>query len=111
MANRVHRPLKVMAFNANGISKHRSELSKQLQELHIDVTPVSETRLKPRERFYIPNYHFYRIDRHPGRKGGTAVAVRNGIPHSHVDLPPLISVEATGVCIPIGNRNSACSCV
>jgi hypothetical protein len=27
-----------------------------------------------------------------------------GIPHSHVDLPPLISVEATGVCIPIGNK-------
>jgi hypothetical protein len=25
------------------------------------------------------------------------------IPHNHVDLPPLISVEATGVCIPIGN--------
>jgi hypothetical protein len=36
-------------------------------------------------------------------KGGTAVAVRKGIPHNHVDLPPLISIEATGVCIPIGN--------
>jgi hypothetical protein len=60
--------------------------------------------LKPHEKFHIQNYHFYRIDRHPGRKGGTAVAVRKGIPHSHVDLPPLISVEATGVCIPIGNK-------
>jgi hypothetical protein len=54
-------------------------------------------------RFFIQNYHFYRIDRFPGKKGGTAVAVRKGIPHNHVDLPPLISVEATGVCIPIGN--------
>jgi hypothetical protein len=34
---------------------------------------------------------------------GTATAVRKGIPHNHVDLPPLVSVEATGVCIPIGN--------
>jgi hypothetical protein len=34
----------------------------------------------------------------------TAVAVRKGIPHMHVDLPPLVSVEATGVCIPIGNQ-------
>jgi hypothetical protein len=33
----------------------------------------------------------------------TAVAVRKGIPHNHVDLPPLVSVESTGVCIPIGN--------
>jgi hypothetical protein len=34
----------------------------------------------------------------------TAVAVRKVIPHFHVDLPPLMSIEATGVCIPIGNR-------
>jgi hypothetical protein len=64
----------------------------------------SETHPKPHERFYIPNYHFYWIVRHKERKGGTAVAVRKGIPHKHVDLPPLVSVEATGVCIPIGNR-------
>jgi hypothetical protein len=25
-------------------------------------------------------------------------------PHKHVDLLPLVSVEPTGVCIPIGNR-------
>jgi hypothetical protein len=49
------------------------------------------------------SYRFYRIDDYPGRKGGTAVAVRKGIPHNHVDLPPLVSVEATGLCIPIGN--------
>jgi hypothetical protein len=29
--------------------------------------------------------------------------VRRGVPHSYVDLPPLVSVEETGVCIPIGN--------
>jgi hypothetical protein len=46
-------------------------------------------------------FPLYRTDRHPGIKGGTAVAVRKGIPQNHVDLPPLVSVEATGVCIPI----------
>jgi hypothetical protein len=35
MANRVHRPLKVIAYNANGILRQRSELGKQLQDLHI----------------------------------------------------------------------------
>jgi hypothetical protein len=44
------------------------------------------------------------IDRHPGRKGGTAIAVRKGIPCKHVDLPLVVSVEATAVCIPIGNK-------
>jgi exonuclease III len=103
MAARVHRPLKVIAFNANGIGRQRYELGKQLQDLKIDVALLSETHLKRHERFFLPNYHFYRIDRFPGRIGGTAVAVRKGIPHTHVDLPPLISVEATGICIPIGN--------
>jgi hypothetical protein len=59
--------------------------------------------MKPLERFFIPNFHLHRTDRNPGRKGGTAVGVRKGISHNHVNLPPLDSVEATGVCIPIGN--------
>jgi exonuclease III len=103
MAAGFHRPLKIIAFNANGIWRQRYDLSKQLQGLHIDVALLSETYLKPHERFYIPNYHFYYTDCFPGRKGGTAVAVRRGIPHNHVELPPLVSVEATGVCIPIDN--------
>jgi hypothetical protein len=81
--------------NANGITSRRYELSKQLQELHTDVTLLSETYLKPHERFFIPNYHIYWTDRFPGRKG---------IPHNHVDLPPLVSLEATGVCIPTANN-------
>jgi hypothetical protein len=59
------------------------------------LTLFSETHLKPHERFFIPNFHFYRTDRYPGRKGGTAIAVRKGIPHNHVDLPLLASVEST----------------
>jgi hypothetical protein len=43
------------------------------------------------------NCHFYRTDRVPGRKGATAVAVREGIPHNHIDIPSPVSVEATGV--------------
>jgi hypothetical protein len=54
-------------------------------------------------RFYIPNYDIYWTDREDGHKGGTAVAVEKGIPHRCADLPPLLSIEATGVGIPIGN--------
>jgi hypothetical protein len=67
------------------------------------VGPFSETNLKPHERLFIPNYHFHRTDRYPGRKGETAVEVGKSIPLNHVDLPPLVSAEVTGVCIPIGN--------
>jgi hypothetical protein len=67
------------------------------------VALFSETDLKLHERFLIPNFHFYRTESYPGRKGGPAVAVRKGIPHNHVNITPLVSLEATGVCIPIGN--------
>jgi hypothetical protein len=97
MSTRIHRPLNVIGFKANDIMRQRYELSKQLQDLHVDVALFSETHLKPHERFLILNYHFYRTDRHPGRKRGTALAVRSGVPHNHGDLPPLVSVGATGV--------------
>jgi hypothetical protein len=90
MATRIHRPLKIIAFIANGTWRQRYELSKQLQDLHVEVARFSETHLKPHESILIPNYHFYRTEWYPGRKGGTAVAVRKGIPHNHVDLPPLV---------------------
>jgi hypothetical protein len=59
MAAGVHRALKVIAFNANGIWRWCYEFSKQLQNLHIDVALLSETHLEPHERFFIPNYHSY----------------------------------------------------
>jgi hypothetical protein len=98
MAARIHRTLKVTAFKANGIERLRYEFSKKLQELHIDAALLSVLHLKPHESVFIPNYHIYLT--------ATAVAVRKGIPHKNVDMPPLTSVEATGVCKPTDTRNS-----
>jgi hypothetical protein len=62
--------------------------------------PALRDILKPHERVFIPNYQIYRTDRFSGIKGETAVAVRKGISYNHVDLPPLVLIQATGVCIP-----------
>jgi endonuclease/exonuclease/phosphatase (EEP) superfamily protein YafD len=43
MTNRVHRLLKVIAFNVNGSWRQRYQFSKQLQDLHLDVALFSET--------------------------------------------------------------------
>jgi hypothetical protein len=75
------------------------------------VVLFSEKHLKPSDRFFISYYHFYRTDSEPGLKGGTAVAVRKGIPHTHVDLPPLVSIEKTNVCIPRENSKILLSAV
>jgi hypothetical protein len=90
LVSRVHRPLKAIAFNANGIGKQSHGLSKQLEDVCIDVDLFLMTRLKSHQRVFSPNLHIYRKDRCPDRKGGTAVAVRKDIPHSHVDLPLLV---------------------
>jgi hypothetical protein len=89
MAARVHRPLKVTEINANDIWRQCYELRKWLQDLYVDVAILSETHIKPHERFFILNYHFHCTDRFPGGKGEATVAVRKGIPHNHVELPPL----------------------
>jgi hypothetical protein len=68
MAARVHMLLKVLVFNANGIWRQHYQLSKKLQDIYIDVILFSESYVKPPERFFIPNYHFYWNDRFPGRK-------------------------------------------
>jgi hypothetical protein len=47
MAARVHRPLKFMAFIANGNWRRRYKFSKQLQDLRRDVALLWETYLKP----------------------------------------------------------------
>jgi len=70
------------------------------------VALLSETHLKHHERFFIYNYHVYRKDHFPNLKGGTAVAVRYGIPHAHVDQPPLQSTEAKGISVLIGTARS-----
>jgi hypothetical protein len=64
----------------------RYELCNQLQDLYMAMALLSQAHLKHNQRFFIPNYHFYRTDRFPERKGKTAIAVRKGIPHNHVDL-------------------------
>jgi hypothetical protein len=81
----------VVPLNAKGTARQRYELSKQLQELHIDIALPSETRFKVHERFFILNYHIYETDRFPDRKGGTVVAS----PQPCI-LASLVSVEAQG---------------
>jgi hypothetical protein len=51
---RVHRPLKIIALNANGIGKHYFELSKQLHDRRIDVAFLTRL-LTPWDRTLFEN--------------------------------------------------------
>jgi hypothetical protein len=62
------RPLKIIAFNANGIGRQAYEVRTQVQDLKIDAL-FSEIHLKPHIRFYIPNNDFYFTYHERGTKG------------------------------------------
>jgi len=98
MATSFHRPLKAVAFNAGSNGKQSFELSKQLQDHRTDVTHLKHDRL-------ILHSKLSRLSDGllSGLEKRTAIAVRKPIPHNHVDLPPLVSTEDTGVCVPTGN--------
>jgi hypothetical protein len=61
----------------------------------------SQRHLKPHERFSTPNYRVYQTDYFQDRKGRN-VAFRKGIPDNCAELS-LVPLEATRVCILIGN--------
>jgi len=93
-----------VAVNENGIKSQSCELSKELKTSCTDVALLSQTHLKPHKRFFVRNYHIYRNDCHSGAKAGNPVAVRKGVRYNYVDLPPLISIEATGFCTTLDKK-------
>jgi hypothetical protein len=58
-----------------------------------------QRHLKPHERFSVTNDYLFRIGRHPEGKGGTAIAVRKGLPHRQVDVPENGQRSAAKYCL------------
>jgi hypothetical protein len=54
------------------------------------------------ESLFIQNYYAYLTDCFLCRKGKTSVTAKKGISHTHVDLPALVLVDVTRVCLPVG---------
>lgn len=55
----------------------------------VDIMVITETKLKPNNRFKVPNFSIYRNDRIRNRGGGVAVLIRKSIPHH-----PLPAIES-----------------
>jgi hypothetical protein len=80
MATRIHRPLKVIAFNAKGIGRQRYVLSKPHQYIHVDVAHFHRNICNLMRGFFFSNFYYYQTDRYPGKKCGTAFAVKKSFP-------------------------------
>src|SRR5215469_8941098 len=74
--------LKIVTWNANGLSQHIPELEIFLVNESIDICLVSETHLKKESKVKIKNYVCYHTP-HPENtsRGGSAVIIRSHIQH------------------------------
>lgn len=67
---------------------------------------LGETRLNPKTPLKIPNFHLYRYDHQPLPRtpphGGTAVLVRRGIVHQHVNIQT--ELDSTSINVKLGNE-------
>ncbi|XP_035231623.1 uncharacterized protein LOC118203460 [Stegodyphus dumicola] len=92
-----HSYLRISLFNANGVYYKKLELMDFLSAHDIDIMLISETHLKPCDKFKIPGYSVIRSDRLRTTRGGTAVVIKNHIKFNTIKLPTTTRLEYTAI--------------
>nr|CAD7593720.1 unnamed protein product [Timema genevievae] len=94
--------LRILVWNANGILQQTQEFEVLLRTYGIDIAIICETHLQETKRLHILGYSIYRTDRKHNRGGegmGTAVLVKNYLPHYRADIQDTENLKATAVGI------------
>lgn len=89
--------LKILYWNANGISNKKVEFVNFVKRHDFDVIAIVETFLKPTNRFSVTNYTCVRLDRASGPKGGILVLIKKSIAFSIMCDQNLKTIEALGI--------------
>lgn len=92
--------LKIVAWNANGLLKHQSELQALLNIEKIDVCLISETHFTKQCFANFQNYETY-CTNHPNNtaRGGSAIIVKKSIEHVEEDKYCTPEFQATTISI------------
>ena len=100
--------LKIVVWNANGISQRKNEVQAFLIYHKIDIMLISETHLTTKNFFFIKDYFFYDT-KHPNNKahGGSGILIRRGIKHhmhstirkTYLQATSIVIEEWTGNCV------------
>lgn len=97
--------LRLVSWNTSCLPTRIAELREFVSRHEPDIILLQETKLKPNNRVYIPNFTCYRNDRvaanpqFPLPKHGTAVFIRSTIPHHEIPSPELVFIQATTICV------------
>ena len=92
--------LKIMAWNANGIIRHKNELEAVLNTSKIDICLLSETHLTNQMFATFTNYNMY-CSNHPlnNARGGSAIIIKQSIDHYEDDKICETDFQATTVTL------------
>lgn len=105
MYSRKIQSIKLCYWNSASLGPKIGELRDFVLRHDPDVILVQETLLRSSTRVAIPNFYCYRDDKvlatpsYPFPRHGTAVFIRNSIPHHRIPDPGLKYIEATTICI------------
>ncbi|GFT65792.1 probable RNA-directed DNA polymerase from transposon X-element [Trichonephila clavipes] len=87
-----------MSWNADGLQNKMDELTTYIEDEVPDVVALQETFLRPSHDLNVANYSTHRCDRLTHRGGGTAILVKNSIPHHSIKINTS-TVESTIIVI------------
>ena len=93
-----------MAWNANGLIKHKDELEHLLNERRIDICLISETHLTTQTYTTFNGYNMYCAN-HPlnNARGGSAVIIKKSIDHHEEEKTNTAEFQATTIIIKLNN--------
>ncbi|GFV86661.1 putative RNA-directed DNA polymerase from transposon X-element [Trichonephila clavipes] len=89
---------KIISWNADSLHNKIDKLTTYIIDEDSDVVALQETFLRPSSDLNIANYATYRNDRLTHRGGGTAILVKNSIPHHSIQITTS-TVELTSIVI------------
>jgi len=92
--------LKVLTWNANGITQHKLELQAILTEHNIDIAMISESHLTPTKNIKILGYKAYQSN-HPDNSAhaGSVILVRNSLIHSPLPQISETYLQASSILV------------
>lgn len=94
--------MKLATWNANSLKGKLTEFKHFVINHDLDIVGVCETKFCNRNKFHIPGFKTYRLDRN-SRGGGVIISVKNKIDHEKIILHNN-NLEAVGVKITNKNK-------
>lgn len=90
--------LRVLTWNANGLTDRRQELETFLNIEKIDIALISETRFTPKTHVSFKDFKIYTTVHPSGNShGGTAVIIKNNIKHYPLEEYCTEKIQATSI--------------